>query len=104
LTPLPSFPILCLAAVPGKAEGGQVFYGDPVPYQWYVMERVKAMGLRRFIEALRTSGRLASVSKTVSKDLEVAAVLNALDEKPVLFEAIGESAFKVVGNLFGTKQ
>ena len=62
------------------------------------------MGLRRFIEALRTSGRLISVSKTVSKDLEAAAVLNALDERPVLFEAVRESAFKVVGNLFGTKQ
>ena len=62
------------------------------------------MGFRDFIEALRVSGRLTSVMKTVSKDLEAAAVLNALDERPVLFEAIGESAFKVVGNLFGTKQ
>jgi UbiD family decarboxylase len=62
------------------------------------------MGLRHFIEGLRTSGQLASVRKRVSRDLEVAAVLNALDERPVLFDVVAESPSRVVGNLFGTKQ
>lgn len=62
------------------------------------------MGLRDFVRTLQDSGRLASVRKPVSKRLEAAAVLNRLDERPVLFEAVGESEFKVVGNLFGTKR
>jgi UbiD family decarboxylase len=62
------------------------------------------MGFRNFIKALQVSGRLVSVRRPVSKRLEAAAVLNALDERPVLFEAVKESEFRVVGNLFGTKQ
>ncbi len=62
------------------------------------------MGLRRFIEALRIAGRLVSVRKTVSRHLEAAAVLNALEGRPVLFEEVEGSAFRVVGNLFGAKQ
>lgn len=62
------------------------------------------MGFRDFIEAYRASGRLVRVSRPVSKRLEAAAVLNGLGERPVLFENVRESAFRVVGNLFGTKQ
>ena len=62
------------------------------------------MGFRNFIKALQVSGRLVSVSKPVSKRLEAAAILNALDDRPVLFETVRESEFRIVGNLFGTKQ
>ena len=62
------------------------------------------MGFRSFIKALEASGRLVSVRKPVSRRLEAAAILNGLDERPVLFEAVKESAFRVVGNLFGSKQ
>ncbi len=62
------------------------------------------MGFRRFIDGLRASGRLVSVTREVSRDLDVAAVLNALGERPVLFEAVGGVEYPVVGNLFGSKR
>ena len=62
------------------------------------------MGFRDFIKALRVAGRLTTVRKPVSKVLEAAAILNDLDDRPVLFETVRESPFRVVGNLFGTKQ
>jgi UbiD family decarboxylase len=83
---------------------GKNLCGNPERPTWYVIERVKAMGLRRFLDALQTSGRITSVHRTVSKHLEAAAVLNALEDRPVLFDTLRESPFKVVGNLFGTKQ
>jgi len=61
------------------------------------------MGLREYIEALEKKDGLVKLSKPVSKKLEAAAILNELNEKPVLFEKIKESKFRVVGNLFGTK-
>ena len=81
-----------------------MFLGDVGTVLWYVIEGLKAMGLRRFIDKLRASGRLVSVAGQVSKHLEAAAVLNALEGRPVLFEAVGGSEFKVVGNLFGNKR
>jgi UbiD family decarboxylase len=62
------------------------------------------MGFRDFIHALQNSGQIATVRKPVSRRLEAAAVLDALDDRPVLFERVAESDFRVVGNLFGTKQ
>jgi UbiD family decarboxylase len=62
------------------------------------------MGFRDFIKALQGSERITTVRKPVSKTLEAAAILNDLDDRAVLFEAVRESPFGVVGNLFGTKQ
>lgn len=61
------------------------------------------MGLREYIEKLEKKGKLTKISKSVSKKLEAAAILNEFNEKPALFEKIKESEFGVVGNLFGTK-
>lgn len=62
------------------------------------------MGLREYVERLEGSKRLVKISRPVSKRLEVAAILNELNETPVMFEKISESPFRVVGNLFGTKK
>lgn len=62
------------------------------------------MGLREYLNTLKKSNRLVTVSKPVSKRLEAAAILNELGERPVLFEKILESDFRLAGNLFGTKK
>ena len=68
LTPLPSFPILCLAAVQEKAEGGRVLTGSRT-LSMIVMEWMKAMGLRRFYRGVKDFGAgLPRLSGAVSKD------------------------------------
>ncbi len=62
------------------------------------------MGFRDFIKDLQISGRLVSVRKSVSRREEAAAILHALDDRPVLFETVRGSVFVVVGNLFGSKR
>ncbi|MCX8189785.1 MAG: UbiD family decarboxylase [Candidatus Diapherotrites archaeon] len=61
------------------------------------------MDFRSFIQKLDKSKELIKVSKPVSKRFEAAAILKALDGKPVLFENIKESQFKVAGNVFSSK-
>jgi len=62
------------------------------------------MGLRQTIEGLQRSDRLTTVFKPVSRRLEAAAILNEMGDRPVLFQKIVESDFRIAGNLFGTKQ
>ena len=62
------------------------------------------MGFRQYLERLETSGRLRTVSQSLSRNLEAAAILSEADESPVLFQKIRESGFRVAGNLFGTKK
>lgn len=59
--------------------------------------------MRKHIEKLEREGKLVKITKPVSKKLEASGVLKALEPKPVLFEKVTESAFKVAGNLFPTK-
>jgi len=61
------------------------------------------MGFREYLGRLERSGGLLKISKPVSRKLEAAAILNELGERPVIFEKILESKFRVAGNLFGTK-
>jgi 2,5-furandicarboxylate decarboxylase 1 len=58
------------------------------------------MSFREYIDALRRSGELAVVREPVSKTLEMAGILKQLEPRPVLFERVKESPFRVVGNLF----
>jgi len=59
------------------------------------------MSFREQVEKLEN---LNKIQKPVSKKLEASAIINELVDKPVLFEKIKESEFKVAGNIFPTKQ
>jgi len=61
------------------------------------------MGFRRFIDTAEKSGKLVKIGKPVSKRLEASAILSELGDKPVLFEKINESGFRVAGNLCTSK-
>jgi UbiD family decarboxylase len=61
------------------------------------------MILQDYIEKLENVGELVRVKKEISRDLEIAGVLNALEPKPVFLENVKESNYSVVGNLFCNK-
>lgn len=61
------------------------------------------MSFRKFLDKLYANGQLVKVEKPVSKRLEASGVLNALNDKPVLFEKIKESRFRVAGNICSSK-
>jgi len=60
--------------------------------------------LRDFIKRLKLSDELVVIRKPVSREFIAAGILKELDGKPVLFEKIKESNFKVVGNVFSTRE
>ena len=62
------------------------------------------MGLQEFVQKLKEENKITEINTTVSKDLEMAGVLKEIEPKPVLFNSVKESDFKVVGNLFSSKQ
>jgi 2,5-furandicarboxylate decarboxylase 1 len=62
------------------------------------------MGLRSFIEELRKSGELTTITKPVSTEYELAGIIAALGEKPVFFEKVKESSYPVVAGLVSSKQ
>jgi len=59
--------------------------------------------LREFIAELYDSGDLVRVRQPVSRYLEAAGLLKALDGQPVLLENVEGSAHPVVGNVFSTR-
>jgi len=61
------------------------------------------MSLRAYIHKLENEKKLLRVSQTVSKALEMAAILKQCEPNPVLFEKVQESGFPVIGNLFCSK-
>jgi UbiD family decarboxylase len=62
------------------------------------------MGFRDFVEKAQKQGKLVRIRKPVSKKLEASGILAALQEKPVLFDKIKESNFRVAGNLCTSKE
>jgi UbiD family decarboxylase len=60
--------------------------------------------LRDFIKRLKLSKELVVIRKPVSKKFVAAGILKELDGRPVLFEKIRESSFKVIGNVFSTRE
>ena len=58
------------------------------------------MGLREFLDK---QGSKVTISKPVSKKLTASGLLKELDGKPVIFNKIEESDFRVTGNVFSTK-
>ncbi len=61
------------------------------------------MGLRNFIEQLQNKGELTKITKPVSTEYEIAGIIAALGEKPVMFENVKESSIPVVAGLVSSK-
>ena len=61
------------------------------------------MGLRNYLEGLDEIGLLKKVDVEVSKKLEISGILKEMEPTPVMFNNVKESDFRVVGNVFCTK-
>lgn len=62
------------------------------------------MSLREYLNKIEGAGELNRISKPISKHLEIAGVLKALEPALAIFEDVKESQFQVMGNLFSSKQ
>ncbi len=62
------------------------------------------MDLRTFLAALRQEGELATVSRPVAPQGEMAGVIDALDGRPVLFEHALGSTYRVAANLVARRE
>lgn len=62
------------------------------------------MSLRAYLESLRQTGSFVDIDKPVSKHLQIAGILKALEPQPVRFTSIFETPFPVMGNLLCTKE
>ena len=62
------------------------------------------MSLRTYLDLLNRTGIMLEITKPVSKHFEAAGILKALEPQPVSFQSIEESDFRVMGNLFCTKE
>jgi UbiD family decarboxylase len=58
---------------------------------------------REFVERLKEEGRMAILKKPVSKELDLAGLVHALDGKPVYAPEVEGSSFAAVGNIFSTR-
>jgi UbiD family decarboxylase len=58
------------------------------------------MSLREHIQSLQHDDKLAVIREPVSTRYEMAGILKKLEPRPVLFEHVKESSFRVIGNLF----
>ena len=61
------------------------------------------MIFRDFVEQLRRNGELTRIPREVSTEFEIAGIIEALGEKPVLFEKVTESNLPVVAGLLSSK-
>ena len=62
------------------------------------------MILEEYIKKLQQDGKIKTISKSISKNLEIAGVLKSLEPQSVLFENVKESEYRVAGNLFCNKR
>jgi len=62
------------------------------------------MTLRNYLNRLDAEGRLIRITEPISKTYEIAALLKQLEPRPVIFENVIESEYRVMGNLFCSKQ
>jgi UbiD family decarboxylase len=58
------------------------------------------MSFRSYIDELKRNGKLVEIRQPVSKTYQMAGILKQLEPRPVLFEKVKESPYRVVGNLF----
>jgi len=62
------------------------------------------MSFRNYIQTLKDRGDLVGIDEPISTHLEIAAVMKQLEPRPVLFENVAESEFRVFGNLLCSKK
>jgi len=70
---------------------------------WTVREAC-VMILESYIKKLSKENKIERFDKKISRSLEIAGVLKALEPIPAIFEKVKESEFRVAGNLFCTKE
>ena len=61
------------------------------------------MSLRTYLNQTQNQENFYLIQKPVSKNLQAAGILKALEPDPVIFNTISDSHFKVMGNLLCTK-
>ncbi len=61
------------------------------------------MKLREYLNKIENEGTLKKVDMEVSTNLEISGILKATEPTPVILNNVKESEFRVVGNLFCTK-
>jgi UbiD family decarboxylase len=61
------------------------------------------MSFRSYLQQLEEAGSLAHVNAPISRTYEIAGVLKQLEPRPILFEHVQGSAFRVAGNLLCSK-
>jgi 2,5-furandicarboxylate decarboxylase 1 len=61
------------------------------------------MAFRDYIKKIDEKGILKKVDIEVSKKLEISGILKAIEPTPVIFNKVKESEYRVIGNLFCTK-
>ncbi|MBU0590584.1 UbiD family decarboxylase [Candidatus Micrarchaeota archaeon] len=59
---------------------------------------------REFVEQLRKENKMAIAKKQVSKNLDLAGLMNSLDGCPIYVEQVNDSDFAAVGNIFSTRE
>jgi UbiD family decarboxylase len=59
--------------------------------------------LKEFLSSLQAIGSLAVIKEEISPDLEVSAVMNALQDRALLFENVEGSTLRLAGNLYGKR-
>ncbi len=61
------------------------------------------MGFRDYIKKIDDNGLLRKVDVEVSKKLEISGILKEIEPTPVMFNNVKESEFRLIGNMFCTK-
>ncbi|MBA7686554.1 Gallate decarboxylase [subsurface metagenome] len=61
------------------------------------------MGFREYLNKIDKEGLLRKVDVEISKKLEISGILKEIEPTPVMFNNVRESEFRVVGNVFCTK-
>jgi len=61
------------------------------------------MGFREYVNEIDEKGLLRKVDVEVSKKLEISGILKEMEPTPIMFNNVKESDFRVVGNVFCTK-
>ncbi len=62
------------------------------------------MNFRQFVETLRGADKLLTVERELDPNLEAAALLHALDERPVLLRHVHGSAYPVVAGVCSSRE
>jgi UbiD family decarboxylase len=71
--------------------------------QGLLSNEANALNYRTFIETLQKTGEITTITKPISTEYEIASVVEAMGEKPVMFTNVKESAVAVVAGLVSSK-